>query len=81
MAPDPQLHPQYVTDSDGQRKGVILPVEEFEELLEDLDDLAVAAERRETPTIPHEEAKACLRDRQERIGRRARLPRGSSDQR
>lgn len=61
MAAKPQLHPQYVTDSDGQRKAVILSVEEFEELLEDLDDLAVAAERREAPTIPHQEAKAELR--------------------
>ncbi len=61
MAAKPQLHPQYVTDSDGRRKAVILPVEEFEELLEDLDDLAVAAERRGSATIPHEEAKAELR--------------------
>ncbi len=61
MAGRPQLHPQYITDSDGQRKAVILPVEEFEELLEDLDDLAVAAERREARTIPHQEAKAELR--------------------
>ena len=61
MVARPQLHPQYITDSDGQRKAVILPVEEFEELLEDLDDLAVAAERREAPTIPHREAKAELR--------------------
>ena len=61
MAAGPQLHPQYVTDSEGRRKAVILPVEEFEELLEDLDDLAVAAERREEATISHEEAKAELR--------------------
>ena len=61
MVAEPQLHPQYVTDSDGRRKAVILPVEEYEKLLEDLDDLAVAAERREAPTIPHREAKAELR--------------------
>ena len=60
MVPRPELHPQYVTDSDGQRKAVILPVQEFEELLEDLDDLAVAAERRDEPTIPHQEAKTEL---------------------
>ena len=61
MAAKPQLHPQYVTDSDGQRKAVILSVEEFEELLEDLDDLALAAERRDDPTVPHEKAKAELK--------------------
>lgn len=47
------LHPDYVTDMDGNRKAVILPIKEFEELLEDLNDLAVIAERREEPLIPH----------------------------
>jgi hypothetical protein len=40
---------------------VILPIEEFEELLEDIEDLAVLAERREEPTIPHEEVVAKLK--------------------
>jgi hypothetical protein len=44
---------QYVTDEAGARKGVLLSLEEYERLLEDLADLAVAAERREEPTIPH----------------------------
>jgi len=57
----PQLHPQYVTDSDGHRSAVILPVEEFEELLEDLNDLAVVAERRDSATIPHEAVRAELK--------------------
>ena len=61
MVAKPRLHPQYVTDPDGQRKAVILPVEEFEELLEDLDDLAVAAERRDDQTVPHQKAKAELK--------------------
>ena len=61
MASKPQHHPQYVTGPDGRRTAVILPVEEYEELLEDIDDLAVAAERRDEPTIPHAEAKAELR--------------------
>ena len=57
----PPLHAEYITDADGHRKAVILPVEEFEELLEDLHDLGVAAERREEPAIPHEQAKAELK--------------------
>ena len=57
MASEPQLHPEFVTDQDGQRKAVILPVEEFEKLIEDLDDLAAAAERRDVPTVPHEKVK------------------------
>jgi PHD/YefM family antitoxin component YafN of YafNO toxin-antitoxin module len=50
-----ELQAQYVTDQNGKKTAVILPIEEFEELLEDLDDLAVLAERRDEPTIPHEE--------------------------
>jgi PHD/YefM family antitoxin component YafN of YafNO toxin-antitoxin module len=48
------IHPitsqQYITDADGQKTGVILSIEEYEQLLEDLHDLALVAERRsETP--------------------------------
>ena len=49
-----QLHVQYITDDVGQRTAVILPIDDFEELLEDLDDLAVLAERRDEPTVSHE---------------------------
>jgi PHD/YefM family antitoxin component YafN of YafNO toxin-antitoxin module len=44
---------QYVTDEAGERKAVLLALEEYERLVEDLADLAVAAERREEPTVPH----------------------------
>jgi hypothetical protein len=50
-----ELHPQYITDEDGKRTSVILPMVEFEELLEDIEDLASVAERREELTISHEE--------------------------
>ena len=53
MATD--LHPKYVTDSDGRQTAVILPIEEYSALLEDLDDLASVAERTAEPTIPHEQ--------------------------
>ena len=33
----------------GQRESVLLPVKEYEELLEDLQDLALMAERKEEP--------------------------------
>ena len=61
MASTPKLHPEFVTDQDGHRRAVILPVEEFEELIEDLNDLAAAAERRGEPTVPHEQVKAELK--------------------
>ena len=50
-----QLHPQYVTDESGKKTAVILPIAEYEEFLEDLEDLALAAERRDEPTVSHEE--------------------------
>lgn len=50
-----KFHPQYVTDADGHQTAVILPIEEYKELLEDLEDLAVAAERSGEPTLSHDE--------------------------
>ena len=47
--------PDFVTDQNGKRKAVILSFEEYEELLEDLDDLAVVAERHGEETISHAE--------------------------
>jgi len=48
-------------DEKGQKTGVIVPIEEYEELLEDLHDLAVVAERRGEPTITFEELKERLK--------------------
>ena len=52
---------QYVTNPDGEKTAVIVPIAEFEELLEDVEDLAAVAERREEPTISHEELVAGLK--------------------
>lgn len=46
---------QYITDPTGERNAVVLPLDAFNALLEDLDDLAVAAERRDEPAIPHQQ--------------------------
>lgn len=48
---------QYVIDEKGRKTAVIIPVEEYEELLEDIHDLAIIAERRGEPTITFEELK------------------------
>lgn len=56
-----ELQVQYITDDAGVKSAVILPIEQFQELLEDLEDLAVVAERREEPTITHEELLAQLK--------------------
>jgi len=46
---------QYLTDERGERTAVVLPISEYEKLLEDLEDLAVVAERSEEPSLAHEE--------------------------
>lgn len=56
-----QLHPQYIRGTDGAESFVVLPVSEYEDLLEDLADLAVIAERRDEPTLSLGELKAKLR--------------------
>lgn len=56
-----ELDAQYITDKKGKKMAVILPIETFEELLEDLQDLALVAERRDEPTISHNEVIAQLK--------------------
>jgi hypothetical protein len=52
---------KYIVDDKGDRSAVIIPINEYEELMEDLHDLAVIAERREEPVIWFEELKKKLR--------------------
>lgn len=51
----------FIVDEKGTKKAVILTLEEYEELLEDIYDLAVVAERRDEPTINLEELKKRLK--------------------
>lgn len=46
---------QYLTDEAGHKTAVILPIADYEQLLEDISDLAAVADRREEPTIPHDQ--------------------------
>jgi hypothetical protein len=50
----------YQTDAMGRRTAVVLPIAEYEQLLEDLHDLAVAAERRDEESIDEAELKRRL---------------------
>ena len=56
-----QLNVQYITDPLGEKTAVIVPLCEFEELMEDLEDLAAIAERRNEPTTSHEDFVAELK--------------------
>jgi len=44
----------------GDRTAVIVPIGEYEELIEDLHDLAIIAERREEPTVSLDELRKKL---------------------
>lgn len=52
---------QYIVKN-GVPSAVILPLEEYEELLEDLHDLAVIARRKDEPLIPLAEVKRRLKN-------------------
>ena len=52
---------QYLTDEHGDRTAVVLPINDYEKLIEDLEDLAVIAERRDEPVIPHDQFMAELK--------------------
>ncbi|GIK59117.1 MAG: type II toxin-antitoxin system Phd/YefM family antitoxin [Ignavibacteriota bacterium] len=52
---------KYIVDESGAKKAVIIPLEEYEELLEDIHDLMVIAERKEEPTDSFEEFKRKLK--------------------
>ena len=51
---------QFLVDADGKRKGVLLSMERYEQLTEDLHDLAVVAERREEEPISLDKMKQRL---------------------
>ncbi len=52
---------QFIVDESGIRKAIILPMEDYEELLEDIHDLAVIAERKDEPTVSFEDLKKRLK--------------------
>jgi hypothetical protein len=51
-----QLELQYVTNDAGEKTAVILPIGQFQELIDDIEDLATVAERRRDElTFPHKQ--------------------------
>ena len=51
---------QYITDAQGNKVAVLLPIDEYEQLLEDLHDGQAVRKRRGEPTISLEEMKTRL---------------------
>ena len=52
---------QFVVDTKGKKLSVILSLERYERLMEDLHDLAIVAERRNEQPISFEEMKRRLK--------------------
>lgn len=51
---------QFLTDQTGKRVAVVLPIEDFDELMEDVADLAAVAERRNEERVTLEQVKQRL---------------------
>jgi len=57
---------KYIVNEKGEMTAAILPIKKYEELMEDLHDLAVVAERRDEPMITFGKLKERLRKNQQR---------------
>ena len=53
----------FVVDEKGRKQSVVLPIKEYQELLEDLADLALIAERKNEPAEPLEVVKKRLEEK------------------
>ncbi len=54
---------EYLVDPKGKKRSVVLSLKHYQRLLEDLHDLAIAAERRDEPGIPlHEVEENLIKD-------------------
>jgi PHD/YefM family antitoxin component YafN of YafNO toxin-antitoxin module len=54
------MNTQYITDDRGDKLAVVIPISDYEELMEDVADLAAVAERRDDETVVLSEVKKSL---------------------
>lgn len=52
---------QYLLDEKGKKTAVLIPIDEYEEMIEDIHDLTLIAERRDEPVVSFEEVKKRLK--------------------
>ena len=52
---EPKEKVKYITDEDGNKTSVVLPVETYEGLLEDINDLVSIVERKDEESVPLDE--------------------------
>ena len=48
---------QFLVDEKGEKVAAVIPIEEYHELMEDLEDLAEISKRRNEETIPYQDLK------------------------
>ena len=61
---------RFLVDENGRKKSVVLPLREYQDLLEDLADLAVIAERKAEPAEPLGAVKKGLEEKWRNTGSR-----------
>jgi PHD/YefM family antitoxin component YafN of YafNO toxin-antitoxin module len=49
------LHPQYITDDNGDKVSVVIDIQEFESMLDDIEDLTTIADRKDEETTSHDD--------------------------
>lgn len=54
------MKPQYLTDQNGKKISVVLPIEDYEELKKHVEGLRAIAERRQAEQLAFEEVKTQL---------------------
>jgi hypothetical protein len=57
-----QVKEKYIVNEKGAKTDIIIPLDEYVELLEDLHDLAIIAERKDEPSVSLKELKKKLLD-------------------
>ncbi len=55
-----KIREQFIIDQSGKKKAVVIPLEDYKKMLEDLHDLSIVAERRHESTVSLDELKKRL---------------------
>ena len=48
------IHPTYITNDEGEKLSVVLSIKEYQEILENYEDLAIVAERKDEQSTSHD---------------------------
>ena len=52
---------QYIVDEEGHKRAVVMDIDSYEELLEDIESLALIADAKQEPTVSFEDVKKRLK--------------------